>query len=286
MSSIVEKILTSASSLKPFPKVAQKALALLDDPNVSASKLVEVIELDGPLTATVLRTVNSAYHARAQRTDNLKQALAFLGNKPFREIVFASASVGFLSSEQPGYDLSAGDLWRHSVATSQMTQILCEMVKRTPSAALFTAALLHDIGKSVLTTYVADKTALILEEVKKGRSFFEAEQAVLEMDHAELGARIAEGWKFSPEMVELIRFHHQPERRPESHEVAILYLANVLCQLYGLGGGIDGLAQRAYGSVLVKLGLKHRDLEVAVAELHGRLEKTQALLGLAAAQKA
>jgi putative nucleotidyltransferase with HDIG domain len=278
----VAEILASAAKLQPFPKVAQKALELLENPDVSATKLVQVIELDAHLTAAVLRTVNSAFHALPQRVDNLKQALTYLGNGPFRELIFGTASAPFLASGQQGYDLSPGDLWRHSVAVSLMTQVLCERLERKPGPALFTAALLHDLGKAVLSSFVHDRTVPILELVKKGVSFLEAERTVLEMDHAELGARIAEGWNFSPQMVELIRYHHEPERRPESAEVAILYLSNLVCQLYGLGGGVDALAMKGQGSVLVKLNLKLKDVEAAMAELHVRLAKAESMLSLGA----
>lgn len=280
MSQAVQQILATANKLQPFPQVAQKALALLDDPDVGVNKLVEVIELDANLTATVLRAVNSAHYALRQRVDNVRQALAYLGNKPFRELVFASASAQFMTSGQLGYDMSPGDLWRHSIAVSLMTQVISERVSWKPGPALFTAALLHDIGKSVLTTFVQKEAQQILAMVKESGTFLEAEKAVLGMDHAELGGRIVENWRFSPQMVELIRFHHDPEGRPENTEVAILYLSNVLCQLYGLGSGVDGLHQKGHSSVLERLKLKQRDLEAALAELHVRLGKAEALLGL------
>ncbi len=277
----IEQVLARASTLKPFPRAAQRALTLLDDPLVSAGKLSEVISLDAALTSGVLKAANSAALARSRSVDNLQQALALLGNQAFKQIVFASASVGFLADGQPGYQLSPGDLWHHAVATSLMVEVLAAAAKVKPGPALFTAALLHDLGKSVLGDFVKDDLAVIDARVRGGESYLEAERAVLGIDHAELGARIVERWNFSAELADLIRFHHAPQQKPQSTDLALLSLANVVCQLYGLGAGADSLLQRADGSTLAKLGLKLRDLEGAMAELHVRLSKAQALLGMA-----
>lgn len=151
----VERILASAAALKPFPKVAQRALALLDDPLVSATKLVDVIALDAALTVAVLKVANSASFARTRQVADLKQALALLGNARFRELVFASAAVPFLSAAHAGYQLSAGELWRHSVATALLAQQLAKQAGLPEAGSmLFTAGLLHDLGKSILSQYV------------------------------------------------------------------------------------------------------------------------------------
>jgi putative nucleotidyltransferase with HDIG domain len=283
VSQLVEEILASAATLKPFPRAAHRALELLQDPLVSAGKLVEVLSLDAGLTATVLKAANSAALKRSRQVDDVRQALALLGNGPFRELVFASASVEYLRGGQEGYELAPGDLWKHSVATSLMAEILCRAARLTPTPALFTAALLHDLGKGVMGRFVKGEARHILERVKGGAAFLEAEREVLGVDHAELGARIAERWNFSAELVELIRFHHVPRERPQCRALAALHVANALAQLYGLGPGVDALTQRADEGAVKLLGLRRQDLEAAVAELHDRLAQAEALLGMAVA---
>lgn len=278
MSQVVEQILKAASKLPPFPRVAQRVLDLLKDPLVSASQLVEVVQLDPGLTANCLKAVNTAFYGLPRSVDNLGQALTFLGNARFIEVVLNSASLELLRDGQPGYELPQGELWRHSLATALLTQILAQRAKLKPSSALYTAALLHDIGKVALGSFVGDKTAEILKLVEAGSSFLEAERKVLGLDHARLGGKIALDWRFSREMVELIAFHHEPEQRPGSLEVAILYLANLVCQMMGIGGGVDGLAYRGRTAVMELLSLKEKDLERAMADLHEHLVRAESLL--------
>jgi len=278
---MVDDILASALALKPFPKVAVRALELLEDPLVSAGRLVEVLALDAALTATMLKAANSAALRRSRHVDDLRQALAMLGNERFRELVFAAASVEYLSGKQDGYLLTSGDLWRHSVATSLMVGIVCQEAKLVQPPALFTAALLHDLGKAVLSSFVKAEGQAILDRVEEGHSFVEAERAVLGVDHAELGARIVERWHFSPELAGLIRNHHTPEAQPTSKALAVLHVANVLCQMYGVGPGIDALAQRTSAEPVALLGLSREQIELAMAELHGRLGQAESLLEMA-----
>lgn len=283
MGTHVDQILASASAVKPFPKVAQQALSLLDDPMVSAGKLSDVISLDAGVTAAVLKAANSAAFARARRVDDLKQALGLLGNSRFRELVFASASAPFLAASQPGYHLTEGNLWRHSVATSLLAEQLAREARlEVAGGLLFTAGLLHDIGKSVLNQYVEAAAAEIQRVVKEqGKTFLEAELQVLGVHHAELGARLAERWNFSPALVELIRFHHEPHLRPESKPLAALHLAAVLSELTFVTGGVDAFAQKGDERCVKLLGLHRKDLEAAVAEVHFKLAQAEALLSMA-----
>ncbi|MDP1828884.1 MAG: HDOD domain-containing protein [Archangium sp.] len=281
MKTRVDQILACAAALRPFPKVAQRALALLDDPLVSAGKLVEVVSLDAAVTAAVLKGANSASLARTRQVNDLKQALALLGNARFRELVFASAAVPFLSARNAGYQLPAGELWRHSVATGLLAQQLAQLAKLDAGPMLFTAGLLHDLGKAVLGQFVEAGANEIQSLVSGGgRSFLEAELEVLGMHHAELGARIAERWNFSPELVELIRFHHEPDARPHSKPLAALHVANVLTQLSGVSTGIDGLGQRGHEESVKLLGLTRKDLEASLADQYSRLLQAETLLGM------
>lgn len=281
MSLTLEGILTAASKLPPFPKVAQKIQVLLSDPYVSASRLAEVAQLDPALTANVLKAVNSAYYSLPRKVENVNQALAYLGNQQFQEVVWMSAAVRFLFREQPGYGLSRGDLWQHSLATAMMTQILAgRSGLHNPSPALYTSALLHDIGKVILSSFVQDQVKSIIKLVDEGASFIEAERQVLGLDHAQLGGQVAKKWEFSQEMVDLITYHHQPDAKPDWPELAILYLANLTAQMLGIGGGVDGLATRGQVSALKLVQLKERDLELAMAELQEHLTRAEAMLNL------
>ena len=80
--------------------------------------------------------------------------------------------------------------------------------------------------------------------VKENYSFMEAEKKIIGVDHAELGGMIAKMWKFSPRMVNIIRNHHLPrcDMARQNNDVAVVYLADCICMMMGMGVGADGLA--------------------------------------------
>jgi len=280
MKMVTKMILAAASKLPPFPQAAQKVIELLQDPDVGVDRLVEVVKLDPSLTADVLKAVNSPLYGLLTKVDNLSQALTLLGNKTFSEIVFTSASAKLLGQEQAGYDLEQGELWQHSLATALMTQIIARETGRTAGPALYTAALLHDIGKVVISSFVRNKYEEIKELIAGGLPFLEAERKVLGLDHAELGSRMASEWNFSEEMINLIQYHHRPEQRPDWGDLAILYAANVTCQMIGLGGGADGVSPAWDEAALNLLGIQENGLQIMMADLRINLDQAESLLTL------
>jgi putative nucleotidyltransferase with HDIG domain len=166
------------------------------------------------------------------------------------------------------------------VACAILSQILAQKTNYESYQVLFTAGLLHDLGKLVLSTFVSDEFDQIKSLVNsKGCSFLEAERAVIGMDHAEVGGQVAEYWKFPKVISEAITLHHKPELLgPGNALAAIIHLADVGCLLMGIGAGADGLGYRAYDQVMNQLGLKAKDFEKALSILHEELAKAEELI--------
>jgi HD-like signal output (HDOD) protein len=73
------------------------------------------------------------------------------------------------------------------------------------------------------------------------------------MNHAEIGALIADKWNFPEALVVCIRYHHDPFSAPEEHKdlVYTVYLANMFCELETGGVIFDQLES----SVLENFGI-------------------------------
>jgi HD-like signal output (HDOD) protein len=59
--------------------------------------------------------------------------------------------------------------------------------------------------------------------ISKGCQPAAAESVRCGFDHAEAGAEVLAHWKFEPELIEAVRYHHQPDRS-NSAMCSILYL--------------------------------------------------------------
>lgn len=278
----VEKIIKAIDNLTPFSNISHRILEITSNPDSSLAQLVDVIKYDQGITANLLRICNSSYFGLRNRIVSIKQAVAYLGLEKVAGLVVMGTTAQNFKNAQRGYDLKEGELWRYSVASALIAQDLAEKRKITSIYFIFTTALLKDIGKVILSTYVRESFEDIIKMVREENlPFVEAEKAVIGIDHAELGARVAEGWNFNPEMVDIIRHHHDPEKAaPDSLSIPIIYLADSICMMIGIGVGSDGLAYRYYQDVVDRLNFSETDLQVTIIDFWEKLRGVEELVNL------
>ncbi len=278
----VDEILALADHVPPFPKVAQQVMKMLEDENSKAGDLAKVIQYDASITANILKTCNAAYYGLSRKVTSLEDALVVLGQEMLKDIMITSSSVKFYKGKAgEGYLLDEGDLWKHAVAVAIMAKLLSPHFEGVEKGAAFTAGLLHDIGKRFLSSFVGNEFKKIMDEAHgESTSFFEAEQKVLGISHAELGGLILEKWEFDPEMVAAVKKHHEHFALREGGLVALVALSNTLVISMGIGVGADGLASPMEGDALQRFGITNAELEKAMSELWFELEKAEEMINL------
>lgn len=280
----LEAILRSIKRIPAFPMTVQKVSELLRDDNYSVQAVASVIQYDQAVTANVLRICNSAYFGARQPVRSLKEAVVYLGKENLIRAVQTSGVSRYYRKAGQGYVAKAGDLWRHSVAVAIMSQILSRRMGQGEDPVLYTASLLHDIGKVILGEYVQESFDRIIALVTEdGRSFLEAEAEVLGANHAEIGGMVARHWNFPAEIGTAIAFHHRPdEAAGEGQFPWLVHLADEICLMIGVGGGNDGLAYRAVTEAAARFQLRQKDIEAAMVELFDELGKAEELLAIVA----
>lgn len=278
----VEKILRKIAQLPPFPVVIQRALQLVADPHSSAQDVVDVIQYDQSITVDVLKLCNSAYFGLRRKVHSLREALVLIGFNQLFGIVVGRQCSHLYGKPHAGYDLQRGELWRHSVASALLSGIICKRLNRQASPVLFTAALLHDIGKVILSEFVKDyfdDIAKLVEE--RSISFSDAEKEILGIDHAELGGKITTEWKFPEVIVSSVRFHHTPFSTSAKDEtVRLTHLCDVIAMLTGIGGGSDGLYYHSSEEIMNHYHLKEEDIERFMLQLDDQFRQVKELLNV------
>ncbi len=278
----IKSIIKKIDRLKPVPQVAHKVMSITQDPGSSMADLSKIIAYDTALTANLLKTANSAYFGLKKKIDSVHQAIVFLGMGQVVDIVLMAAGSENFNKAQKGYGLDKGDLWKYSIASSLIAKELAVKKGVEQTHLIFTAALLKDIGKVILHQYVQDAfdkiNSLITE---KGFTFREAEKEVIGIDHAELGGMVAEAWKFSPEMVDIIKNHHTPQTSSISKiEACIVYMADTICMMMGIGVGSDGLSYRFHREVVERLQLTEKDFQAIIAGFGEKISQVEELMSL------
>jgi putative nucleotidyltransferase with HDIG domain len=132
--------------------------------------------------------------------------------------------------------MASGDLWCHSATSAVAAQIVAKELGDDLNL-VFTAALLHDIGKVIMSdTLDSTYAVLVAETARNGYSLLEVERRILGFDHAEAGARLLAKWSFPANLVAAIEHHHQPDQAGEHVRLAAYaHLGNLIA--YGLGHG-------------------------------------------------
>jgi len=253
---ILAKIMLKVSSFPSMPKAALKLMDLVNKEDVPVDEIERIMRNDPGLTVNVLKLANSAYFGIPAKVGSLKQAVLLLGLKRFAQIVVASCTNNTMDKHVEGYDIPSGELWRHSIAVSKTAEALAKFTKLNDSIDFFTPALLHDMGKLVLGIFVKNEIQTIEAVVAKGVPLEVAEHMVLGTDHAEIGSHILANWSFPSDIVNAVRWHHNPERLKNSNmQPEIVYLSNLLCQVSESNSSDDRLFTMPSSVVLQRLNI-------------------------------
>ena len=278
----VEKIINDINSLEPVSQVENKVMEIISKPDSSINEVVDIIKYDQAMTANLLRICNSALFGLTKEIVSIKQAVAYLGIDKVACLVTVGKHGKNFKKDHRGYDLENGALWRYSVSSALIAQDLAEKRELKNISGLFTSALLKDIGKVVLNTYMHDAFNQVKAKVQdENLTFLEAEKAVLGIDHAELGAKVAEKWNFNQTTVDIIKNHHNPDQA-SSDDLAlpIIYLADSICMMIGIGVGADGLAYRYHQDIVDRLNFSDVDLQNTIADFWEKLKSIEEFVQL------
>lgn len=252
----LKKIMSNIKAFPSMPATGAKMLRMLEDPETSVDEIEEVLRHDPGLTGNVLKLANSAYFGIPSKVSSVRQGVLLLGLRKLLQLVVASCVSAVMDKPVPGYDLPPGDLWRHSIAVSIAAEALVKDKKNIHTEDIFTPALLHDIGKLILGHFVKDELDDIEKIAGKGVPYVVAENMVLGTDHAEVGAQVLTQWSFPRDVIEAVRWHHDPDFSEQAKaSVDIVYLSNLLCQTNGKGGEDDGPVYDLSPMVIERLGI-------------------------------
>lgn len=107
--------------------------------------------------------------------------------------------------------------------------------------AAFAAGLLHDVGRLVLLLGLTDEYRTVLRRLavtKEASTVVENE--MLGLDHAEIGAVLLALWGLPTELVQVVRYHHAPDRAPA--KLQLLATAVHVADAYAHGSPVDDAA--------------------------------------------
>lgn len=237
--------------LPALPAVVLELMRTFDDPEADIPSLARMISYDQALAARTLRAANSSFYRLESKVKSISQAIMVLGFDTVRQLVSTGAIVNALPG--PNASLEPARFWRHSMATALCARNIARRTRLNHEYA-FLAGLLHDIGRMVLATRFPQQyaEAMAWRDVHDAGQV-DAEQAVLGIDHQQVGMMLAEAWHFPPLIQRAIAHHHAPAVDDLGELASVVHVANAIVHALDLCGEPDSavppVSQTAWASL-------------------------------------
>jgi len=274
----LDQVAQRVYEISTLPKIALRVMEVANDPESGAADLKEVMESDAALSARVLRSVNSSAYAVRVKITNLQQAIAYLGLKQVRNLAMA-ASVGKLFRRDEMIGLyRRSELWRHLVSVGICARLIAMRLKLMNFEDMFLAGLLHDIGIILEDQHAHSSFFAIVRSLDKDKTLAETECCHLGFDHAELGAKVADRWRFPEEIQAAIRYHHSSADYAGEHVelVRCVEVANLICSIKGISSVGVHLVEFSQPAI-EGLSLSKQDLIVLAEDLDHEIDLNESL---------
>jgi HD-like signal output (HDOD) protein len=245
----LRRVIGTLSGLPSAPASYQALTTAMADPGVTMKRLAGIVEKDLGVASRVLKFVNSAYFGFSRKIGNIEEAIVCIGLNALRHLVLSTEVFGAFASDVADY--APEPLEEHALLTARIAQRIVSDPKQGELA--FAAGLLHDAGKLVLVSRLADRcreaSALARRE---GKPLHEAERELIGADHAEIGAYLLGLWGLPAAIIDAVVSHHLPlPAEPRAGDLAVqVNVAHILAhealagrhQPAGADGGAQALA--------------------------------------------
>lgn len=260
----IESVVRDISKLPPMSNVVIRIMALLHNPGVDIQELSNEIMKDPAITASILKLSNSAYYRASKPIRTIHEALMTLGINTVREIILLTASKTILNKELKGYQLGPEDLWIQSLIVAELSaRITVDKKLNQDKDVVFTAGLLHGIGKVILAQFFPSVMLNIKQELKKSpQNFADIEKRYFGYTHQEVGKLALETWHFPDELTDSVGHYMDPEKAEKFPIIAsIVHVAHTIAVVSGIGIDIGGLTQELSPFALKTTGVTEDDIQ-------------------------
>jgi HD-like signal output (HDOD) protein len=270
----LQALTRSANTLEALPASVTRLASIAAKDSWNVREVEEVVSLDQALSFRLLRMANSAASASLMPIVTIRDAVVRLGIGSLLSLATATSVQKQLNAAILEYGLSEGELWRHSVAAAlaaESAPAFCD-VELPPET--FAAALLHDIGKLVLSRALApDILRLLASAREEGHlSSLKAESEILGVHHGELGGLIAQHWSLPDRLVKGIIHHHTPDEAGDL-VADVTYIANLAARHVGAGHWAVEEDKLVNPSSIARLRMGDKGFDALCKQVGKRLEQ-------------
>ena len=192
-------------NIPPCPEVLTKLLREMRNDEPDYMMISNLISGDVSLAAAMLKTVNSPFFGLRTKATSVRQALTLLGLRNVKEVV-----TGLLlrNSLPAGESAAMQHFWEASSGIAQIASMLAQPLAGLDREDTYTFTLFRDCGIPLMIKRYPGYDDFYAKAVSGAQSFTEAEQAKFGMDHARVGAQLAQSWHLTEASCKAIALSH------------------------------------------------------------------------------
>ena len=262
-------IVNHETELATFPDIYFRIKEVLDAPQSSAKDIADVVSTDVGLSAKLLKLVNSPFYGFADTIGSIAHAVSLVGIKEISTLALGISTINFFKDIPPEL-MDMKTFWRHSLSCGIFARLLGSQISGASPDRLFTAGLLHDVGRLIIfkkQPYASVQALLYARENMV--PLVDAEAEALGYDHTEVASLLLSAWNFPASILDAISHHHAPKASQNPMEAAVIQIADNLTNAVEISSGgmyvLPGIQDGAWES----LGLNASRL-VAIVEQYDR----------------
>ncbi|BCS53027.1 HDOD domain-containing protein [Geobacter sp. SVR] len=261
----LKKIIMDTKTLPTLPGVVHKLNSLSENDKASVQEMAKIVSSDQVLSARILRLANSPSYG-FYRVSTISNAMILLGVNVIRSLALSSSIFEIMEKNSVG-------LWEHSLGVGVASSLIARKLGLPECEEIATAGLLHDIGKVIISIKCSEAEERIRNVVQDQQVYIgQAEQDVLDTDHAEVGAWLSKSWFLPDKLSEPIAFHHDVTLSVNHRiKTAVVHLADVLIKASGFGDSGDCYVPKIQKAAWDVLRLNDQYLAELVEELEDKL---------------
>lgn len=228
----LDRFLDGIEHLPPAPVHMIQLIKLFQDPERDLDAVIELLSQNPPLVAEVLRRCNSSFFGSEEPVMDITEAFFRLGFYEVYRLTVTLFGKEAVIKTPTGAGLEVETIWRHSTITAVISGIIGRELGET-EGIVFTAGLLHDIGKIVLALAARNRYATLTQIYGNyGPALKQAETLEFGFSHAEVGAWLLDRWQVPELIAEPVFQHHRTQWTGVfSRPSAIVNLADFMAHL-------------------------------------------------------
>ena len=271
---VIRRYITRIRDLPTLPGVVTDILQIINSDNSSAGDLSKAVSMDQALAANVLKLANSAFYGFSRKISTINEAVIHLGFNVVRCLAVSVSVIDAFKEGEGRENFNRPAFWRHSIGCGVVSRMLAIHTKKVDPEVALLSGILHDLGKLVLDRFMDVDFVQILQIAKEQEmTFLQAEKLYYDIDHAMIGAWLAEWWKLPKNLSEPIRYHHSPGAGDRGPMVGIVTLANAICHEKSIDNSGYSKVKPVDHALLESLGLDETSLGYVNKNLDEEIEK-------------